>query len=247
MPPATGPPGASRFHTTRWSVVLAAARATTGSSAALEELCTIYWRPIYRFIRRRGHTAEHARDLTQGFFAMFLERRDVEAVEPSRGRFRSYLLAAVKNFLANERTRALALKRGAGSVPLSLSFPLSSEDDWGPAIEPADERTPEDDFDRQWALAILRRALERLRDEQTVKGRSEIFERLKPALAGERVEGGYAAVAGEMELTTVAVKVAVHRLKKRYGELLLEEVARTVDLPREIEDEMRVLLRAVER
>lgn len=246
MLPSLGPPGASRFQTTRWSVVLAAARSTAGTSAALEELCAIYWRPIYGFIRRRGHTVEQARDLTQGFFAMFLERRDVEAVDPSRGRFRSYLLAAVKNFLGNERARARALKRGAGSVPLSLSLPLSSAADPGLPIEPVDERTPEDDFDRQWALAILRRGLERLRDEQTAKGRNEIFERLKPALAGERVDGGYAAVAAEMGLTTVAVKVAVHRLKKRYGELLLEEVARTVDLPREIEDEMRVLLRAVE-
>ncbi len=243
MPPPNGPPGASRFHTTRWSVVLAAARSTAGSSNALEELCAIYWRPIYMFIRRRGHSVEQAQDLTQGFFAMFLERRDVEAVDPSRGRFRSYLLAAVKNFLANEKARMLALKRGAGAIPLSLS----SEDDSGLSIEPVDERTAEDDFDRQWALAILRRALERLREEQNAKGRSEIFERLKPTLAGERVEGGYAAVAGEMGLTTVAVKVAVHRLKKRYGELLLEEVARTVDLPREIEDEMQVLLRAVER
>lgn len=241
MPYPTGSPGASRFHTTRWSVVLEAARFKVGSSAALEELCTAYWRPIYAFIRRRGHPTEQARDLTQGFFALFLERRDVEAVDPSRGRFRSYLLAAVKNFLANEKARALALKRGAGAVPLSLSF-----DDSGLGFEPVDERTPEADFERQWALAVLRRALERLREEQTAKGRSEIFERLKPTLAGERVDGGYAAVAGEMGLTTVAVKVAVHRLKKRYGELLLEEVARTVDLPREIEDEMQVLLRAVE-
>lgn len=243
MPQPTGPPGASRFHTTRWSVVLAAARLTSGSSAALEELCAAYWRPIYAFIRRRGHPPEQARDLTQGFFALFLERRDVAAVDPSRGRFRSYLLAAVKNFLANEKARDLALKRGAGAVPLSLSF----DDDAGLSFEPVAEGTPEDDFERQWAMAILRRALERLREEQTAKGRREIFERLKPTLAGERVEGGYAAVAEEAGLTTVAVKVAVHRLKRRYGELLLEEVARTVDLPRDIEDEMQYLLRAVER
>lgn len=243
MPQPTGPPGASRFHTTRWSIVLAAARFEAGSSAALEELCATYWRPIYAFIRRRGYPPDQAQDLTQGFFALFLERRDVEAVDPSRGRFRSYLLAAVKNFLANAKARDLALKRGAGAVPLSLSF----DDEAGLGFEPIAERTPEDDFDRQWAMAILRRALERLREEQTAKGRSEIFERLKPTLAGERVAGGYAAVAAEAGLTTVAVKVAAHRLKKRYGALLLEEVARTVDLPREIEDEMQYLLRAVER
>lgn len=243
MPVPTGPPGAARFHTTRWSVVLAAGRFTADAPAALEELCAIYWRPIYGFIRRRGHTAEQARDLTQGFFASFLERRDVAAVHPSRGRFRSYLLAAVKNFLANERERDRALKRGGGAIVLSLTFRDDSDLD----IDPADARTPEHDFDRQWALAILRRALERLRDEQAARDRSEIFERLKPALAGERVEGGYAAVAGETGMTTVAVKVAAHRLKKRYGELITEEVARTVELPQEIEDEMEFLYRALER
>ena len=145
--------------------------------------------------------------------------------------------------MANERERELALKRGGGVVPLSLSI----GDDPGLAIDPVDARTPEDDFERQWALAILRRSLERLREEQAARGRSEIFERLKPVLAGERVEGGYAAVAEETGRTTIAVKVAAHRLKKRYGELLLEEVARTVELPQEIEDEMQHLFRAVER
>lgn len=239
----TGPPGTARFQTTRWSVVLAAGRFTPDSAAALEELCTIYWRAVHGFIRRRGHTSEQARDLTQGFFAGFLERRDVAAVDPSRGRFRSYLLAAVKNFLANEKEREQALKRGGGAVLLSLSH----DDESDLAIDPVDSRTPEDDFERQWALAILRRALERLRDEQAARGRSELFERLKPALAGEKIAGGYAGLAAETGLTTVAVKVAAHRLKKRYGELVLQEVARTVDLPQEIEDEMQYLFRAVER
>ncbi len=212
------------------------------SAAALEELCATYWRPIYGFIRRRGHGADEARDLTQGFFAGFLERRDVEGLDPSRGRFRSYLLAAVKHFLANEKDRERALKRGGGARLFSLSF----NDDLGLAIEPADTRTPEGDYERQWALALLRRALERLRALQADKGRRELFERLKPTLAGEDVDGGYAAVADELSLTTVAVKVAAHRLKKRYGELLLEEVARTVDLPQEIEDELHHLFRALE-
>jgi len=240
MSPTTGPPGASRFHTTRWSVVLAAGEAD--SPAALEELCATYWRPIYGFIRRRGHGVEEARDLTQGFFAGFLERRDVVGLDPARGRFRSYLLAAVKHFLINEQERGRALKRGGGARLLSLSF----DDDSDLSIEPADTRTPEGDYERLWALALLRRALERLRVEQAGKGRRELFERLKPTLAGESVEGGYAAVAEELSLTTVAVKVAAHRLKKRYGELLLEEVARTVDLPQEIEDELHHLFRALE-
>ncbi len=222
--------------------MLAAGGSTADSPAALEELCATYWRPIYGFIRRRGHGADEARDLTQGFFTWFLERRDVEALDPSRGRFRSYLLVAVKHFLANEKDRERALKRGGGARLFSLSF----NDDLGLAIEPADTRTPEGDYERQWALALLRRALERLRVEQASKGRRELFERLKPALAGEDVDGGYAAVADELNLTTVAVKVAAHRLKKRYGELLLEEVSRTVDLPQEIEDEMHHLFRALE-
>ncbi len=232
--------GASRFHTTHWSVVLAAGGSMADSAAALEELCETYWRPIYGFIRRRGHGAEEARDLTQGFFAGFLERRDVEGLDPSRGRFRAYLLAAVKNFLANEKERERALKRGGGARFSSLAF------DDAPSIEPADTRTPEGDYERQWALALLRRALERLRVEQASKGRRELFERLKPALAGEDVDGGYAAVADELSLTTVAVRVAAHRLKKRYGELLVEEVARTVDLPQQIEDELHHLFRALE-
>jgi RNA polymerase sigma-70 factor (ECF subfamily) len=242
MSPSSGPPGASGFHTTRWSVVLAAGGSRADSRGALEELCATYWRPIYGFIRRWGHGADEARDLTQGFFAGFLERRDVEGLDPSRGRFRSYLLASVKHFLANEKERERALKRGGGA----RLFSLSCDDDLGLAIEPADTRTPEGDYERQWALALLRRALERLRIEQATKGRRELFERLKPTLAGEDVDGGYAAVADELSLTTVAVRVAAHRLKKRYGELLLEEVARTVDLPQEIEDELHYLFRALE-
>ncbi len=241
MTSSIGPAGASRFHTTRWSVVLAAGAAD--SAAALEELCSTYWRPVYGFVRRRGHGLEEARDLTQGFFSTFLERRDVEGLDPARGRFRSYLLASVKNFLANEKERERALKRGGGAPLLSLSLDDESE----LALEPADTRTPEGDYERQWALALLRRALERLRVEETDKGKRALFERLKPTLAGESVEGGYTTVADELDLTTVAVKVAAHRLKKRYGELLLEEVARTVDLPQEIEDELHHLFRALER
>ena len=235
------PPENSRFQTTHWSVVLAAGGSTADSPEALEEMCATYWRPIYAFIRRRGHGADEAHDLTQGFFAGFLERRDIEGLDPARGRFRSYLLAAVKNFLANERERANALKRGGGMRPLSLS----GHDADGMAIDPADSRTPEDDFEHQWAIAILRRTLEQLRLEQEAKGRGELFGALKPTLAGESLDGGYAAAAERLGLTTVAVKVAVHRLKKRYRELLLGEVARTVELPQEIDDELHHLFQAL--
>ena len=241
MSPSTGPPGASRFHTTHWSVVLAAGASAADSPAALEELCATYWRPVYAFVRRRGHGTEEARDLTQGFFAGFLERGAIEGLDPSRGRFRSYLLACLKHFLANESERERTLKRGAGAVHLSLS----PDDDADLAIDPADSRTPEIDYERQWALALLRRAFERLRAEQSAKGRSDVFERLRPTLAGETIDGGYSGVAEELKLSTVAVKVAAHRLKKRYRELLLEEITRTVDLPQEIDHELSHLFRAL--
>ncbi|MEM7307293.1 MAG: sigma-70 family RNA polymerase sigma factor [Planctomycetota bacterium] len=240
-PSASGPPGASRFLTTRWSLVLAAG--STDPVAALDELCATYWRPVLRFVEHSGYGTEDARDLTQGFFAAFLERRDVEGLDPARGRFRSYLLAAVRNFLANEREREGTLKRGGGVRVRSLRSP-QAEDEAG--LLPADARTPEAEFERQWALAVLRRALERLRVEQESKGRGALFEQLKPALSGGAPEGGHAAVAAELGQTAVAVKVAAHRLRRRYGELLLEEVARTVDTPQEIEDELAELHRALE-
>ncbi|MCP3919371.1 MAG: sigma-70 family RNA polymerase sigma factor [bacterium] len=241
MNPSTDPPGASRFHTTRWSVVFAAGSSPADSREALEELFGTYWRPVFSFIRRRGNAADEARDLTQGFFTSFLERKGVEGLDPSRGRFRAYLLAAVKNFLSVEKERARAIKRGGGAQLFSLSVADHAE----LAIEPADTRTPESDYERHWALALLRQALERLRSEQAAKGRSELFERLKPTLADEAIDGGYAAVAAELELTTVAVKVAAHRLKKRYGELIVEEVARTLELPQEIDDELNLLFEAL--
>lgn len=218
----------------------AAGLSTAEARAALEELCSTYWRPVYGFLRRRGFDVHEARDLTQGFFAAFLERRDVAAVDPSRGRFRSYLLAAVQNFVANEKERERALKRGGGIALV----PLAVEDE--PGIEPADARTAEADFERQWALSVLRRALERLEEEQATKGRGALFARLKPCLDGGKISGGYDAVAEESGLTTVAVKVTVHRLRKRYRELLVEEVSRTVEAPGEVGDELRELFRALE-
>tara|TARA_R110002126_G_scaffold1402_9_gene7997 strand:- start:19017 stop:19772 length:756 start_codon:yes stop_codon:yes gene_type:complete len=203
--------GPSRFLTTRWSVVLNAGGAKPDSPEALEALCTAYWRPIHGFIRRRGHDQDDARDLTQGFFAQFLERLDLRGLDPARGRFRAYLLACVKHFLANEHEKERALKRGGGERFVDIEF----DDDAG-HFEPTDERTPEREFERQWAHSVLRRGLERLRLEQVL--REGLFDRLKPTLAGESVEGGYAAVADEFDMTSVAVKVAVHRLKKRYAQ-----------------------------
>ncbi len=240
---STSHPGGSSFRTTHWSIVLAAGGSRPDSRTALEELCGTYWRPIHGFIRRRGYDPSDARDLTQGFFARFLERDDVEGLDPARGRFRSYLLAAVKNFLVNEQERERALKRGGGTH----TGPLILDDEADLALEPADTHTPESAFERQWALALLRCALERVRVEQVSAGRGELFEHLKPTLAGESLSGGHAAVAKDLGLTTVAVKVAAHRLKKRYRELLLEELARTVDLPQDIEDELHHLFRALER
>lgn len=241
MCPSFGSLGASRFHSTRWSVVLAAGSHLEHSREALEELCATYWRPIFGFVRRRGHSEEDARDLTQGFFASFLERRDLMGLDPEQGRFRAYLLASVKHFLSNERERERSLKRGGGLQVLSIS----ADDDSPGDFDPADDHTPEDAFERQWALALLRRALDRVRAEQVTQEKLDLFEHLKPTLAGERLERGYAGVAEALGLTPVGVKVAAHRLKKRYGELLMEEVARTVEVPQEIEDELQHLFRAL--
>ena len=235
----------SSFRTTHWSAVLAAGRgAPADARAALEELCATYWKPLYVFIRRSGADDDAARDLTQGFFASFLARDDLTRVDPSLGRFRSYLLGAVRHYLSHERERATAQKRGGGARPLSLA---DLERELPGAGDVADRHSPEAAFDREWALAVLRCALERLREEQEGRGHAELFELLKPALSGDEIDGGYAAVAERTAMTTVAVKVAVHRLRKRYRELVTEEIARTVDRPQDVEDELRALFTALGR
>jgi RNA polymerase sigma-70 factor (ECF subfamily) len=231
-----------RFQTTHWSLVLAAARGGEGSAAALEWLCGTYWFPLYAFIRRQGHDPENARDLTQSFFLHVIEKSSLREIDPRLGKFRAFLLAAVKNFMSNERVRKGALKRRADHPGFRLTFDDAERLYIG---ERSPGLSPEELFERRWARAILDRALRRLGEEQRSAGKSEVFTRLSGHLTGEEVP--YDRVAAELGTTEGALRVAVHRLRRRLGELLREEVAQTVSRPADIDDEIRELLQAAGR
>jgi RNA polymerase sigma-70 factor (ECF subfamily) len=227
------------FVTTHWSVVLAARRSdTTRAQTALARLCKAYWYPLYAYVRRRGHEAHDAQDLTQEFFARLLEQNWLAQADRERGRFRTFLLAALSHFLANEWDKARAKKRGGAVqiVPLQLD---SAEMRYGQ--EPADPVTPEQCFERRWALALLDEVLNRLREEHMAAGTAEMFDALKPCLVGDRQAQPYAALATQLGVTEGAVKVAVHRLRQRYRQLLRKEIANTVAMPEEVNDEMHHL------
>jgi len=230
------------FATTRWTIVLAAGDSGTPQSAdALEALCRSYWFPLYAYVRRRGHSKEDAEDLTQGFFADLLERRDFAKADSGRGKFRAFLLASLKNFLANERDKSRCLKRG-GSIP---HFSL----DWQSAdtqfqVADAAMRSPDDNFDREWAVALLERVILRLRDEWTAEGKAERFEQMKRFLTVGKGEIPHAQVAAELGMDEGTLRVAVHRLRKRYRALLRTEVAHTLADPGMVDEELRVLLAA---
>ena len=238
---AAGPPG--QFATTHWSLVRAAGdEQHPHSRAALSELCEAYWLPLYAFLRRSGRAPEDAEDLTQGFLADLLDRRDLRRVDPQLGKFRSFLLASLQHFLANEHDRRMTLKRGGGRTIVSLDA-ASAESQC--AIEPADRHTPEREFDRQWAMVLLRRTLEGLRSEQTAAGNAEQFERLKGFLTGEGNDVGYAELAQQTGSTVDAVKQSVSRLRRRYRERLRQEISQTVSAPGEVDDEIRDLFKAL--
>jgi RNA polymerase sigma factor (sigma-70 family) len=226
-----------RFETTNWSLILQArdGRATPAREA-LASLCASYWPPVYAFIRRRGRTVADAEDLTQSYFARFFEKSYVSSFRPEAGRFRTFLLASVTHFLANEWDREQAQKRGGGKRHLSLDAASAEE---RLRLEPVDTLTPEAIFDRQWTAAVLARCLERLRAEQAASGARARFERLKAFLTGEGAPGDYAALAPELGLGESTVRVAVHRLRRRFAELLREEVAGTLTDPSEVEAEIR--------
>jgi RNA polymerase sigma-70 factor (ECF subfamily) len=238
------PPGhAGRFATTHWSQVLAAGRGgSPGSRQALEALCEAYWYPLYAFVRRSGHPPEDARDLTQAFFARLLEKDYLQAADPERGRFRSFLLAAFKHFLSQERDRATAQKRGGGRPVLSLDF-AAGEDRY--RLEPAHHLTPERVYERRWALMLLDRVLQHLREEFTRSGKAELFDRLGVFLTGEDGVPAYRQVAQECGLSEGAVKVAVHRLRRRFRDALLAEIAQTVADPADAGAELRGLFDAL--
>jgi RNA polymerase sigma-70 factor (ECF subfamily) len=232
-----------RFPTTRWTVVSAAGRHSSGSADALNELCAAYWFPVYAFIRRKGYPREAAEDLSQEFFARILEHDTLSGVRRERGKFRSFLLASVTNFLANEWDRSQAQKRGCGLATLSLDFAA------GEARyhhEPCHELTPEALFERGWAIAVLDRVLERLRAEHSHKGQAAQFDRLQVFLTGDQDRGSYDEVARSLNVSEGAVRTAVHRLRRRYGELVREEIEGIVGDPGEVEGELRFLLAALE-
>ena len=236
-------PRAGRFATTRWSLVLAAGRRTSARSAeALTSLCEMYWYPVYAFIRRQGCGADESADLTQEFFVRVLEKNYFHDADPARGRFRAFLCASIRHFLSNERDRARALKRGGKQPPMSLDVE-TAEGKY--QLEPRDEMTPEKLFDRRWALILLERVLARLRDEHVSAGKGELFDRLKGFLTGDSTGVPYSDVAKAVGMTEGAVKVAVHRLRRRFRELLIQEIAETVSDPADIDAEIEYLLKAV--
>lgn len=243
-PLAPPPAGNPRFRSTRWSVVVAAcAKPGPDADRALATLCETYWYPLYAYARRHGHDAEAAQDLTQGFFAHLLEKRDLGAANPARGRFRSYLLGAFVHHIANERGRAAAWKRGGRDTVLSLDLPAAEE---RYCREPADNRTPEKLYERRWALALLDAVQRRLRAEQAAAGRTAQFDTLSgPALAPDSRDLPYRALAARLGMSETAVKVAVHRLRHRYRDLIREAVADTLTDAREVDEEVRFLLDAL--
>jgi RNA polymerase sigma-70 factor (ECF subfamily) len=212
------------------------------AAGALAELCQIYWPPLYSYLRGRGHHVEEAQDLTQGFFARLLERDDIGAADPARGRFRAFLLTALKRYVINEQERATAARRGGRLAHLTLDF---EDAERTYALERRNQDTPERVFDRKWAAITLDRALRRLREECYLAGKSAEADALLPYLTDIGELPTYRAVAAELELTEGAVKVAVHRLRQRFGAILRLEVEETVLKPDEVEDEMRELIRAV--
>jgi RNA polymerase sigma factor (sigma-70 family) len=236
-------PGSSQFPTTRWTLVIAAGDPRRKEArSALVTLCENYWYPLYAYLRRRGYPADQAQDLTQEFFIRVLEGRYLDRADPDKGRFRSFLLSSLKFFVADQEDRERAHKRGGGMVvPLEFS---SGEERY--QREPAHDETPERIFERRWALSVIDRVVEKLRNEFLQHGRPEHFERLKVFLLGQS-DAPYAALAREMKTSEGALKVAIHRLRKRYRELFREEIADTVADPAEVESELRYLAAALMR
>jgi RNA polymerase sigma factor (sigma-70 family) len=230
------------FTTTHWSVVLEAQGESPAAQAALEKLCRMYWRPIYSFVRRQGIGPADAEDLTQGFFASLLEHRNLNAVRKEQGRLRSYLLGALKYFLADERRRAMAIKRGKGQRLIPLEE-LGADD--RVEMEQAAPLTAELIYERRWASTVLERALNLLKDEYQRADNAALFESLKQLLEGEPDTPSQADIAAHLGMTENAVRQAFHRFRQRYRSLLREEIALTVATPGDIEDELRHLIAVV--
>jgi RNA polymerase sigma factor (sigma-70 family) len=230
------------FTTTHWSMVLEARGESPAAHEALENLCSTYWRPIYSFVRREGVRPEEAKDITQGFFALILERKDFHSVRQEKGRLRSFLLASLKHFMANERRDAAAIKRGGGRAPIPLD---GIADDDSSEFDRSNTLSVDLIYDRRWAFTVLDRVFTRLREESQRSANAPLLERLNTLLSDEPDRPSQAEIAREFGMTENAVKQAFHRLRQRYRQLLREEVAHTVATPAEIEDELRHLIAAL--
>jgi RNA polymerase sigma-70 factor (ECF subfamily) len=227
-------------------MVLKAAQDDDSGRRALAELCQLYWYPLYAFLRRQGTDQDSAKDLTQGFFTRLIEKADLRKVETGRGTFRSYLLASLKHFAANEWDRQQAQKRGGGQTIVSLDLDLDlqgAEDRY--RLEPADTTTPEKLFERRWALTLLETVLDRLQAEMAARGRGPLFQRLKVFLEGDGTGPGYAEIARDLDMSEGAIKVNVHRLRSRFRELLRQEIGHTLEDPDAADAELRHLLGAL--
>jgi DNA-directed RNA polymerase specialized sigma24 family protein len=239
----TGHYGGAAFTTTHWSVVLEAQGESPAAQEALEKLCRTYWRPIFAFLRRQGFRAEEAEDITQGFFAQLLERRKFSALRKEKGRLRSFLLGALKYFLANERRRAMAIKRGKGPRLIPLEELRAGE---RIEMEPADPVTAEMIYERRWALTVLEQVLERLKNEYRTAGNAALFDSLKQLLPDEPGSPSQLEIAAQLAMTENALRQAFYRFRQRYQSLLREEIAHTVATPGDIEDELRHLIAVIE-
>ena len=230
------------FATTHWTVVLAAGRQRSPQAArALEELCRTYWFPLYAYVRRHGRSKEDAEDLTQAFFARLLEKNPLASLDSEKGKFRAFLLASLKHFLANEYDKTQTQKRGGGNAPLSL--------DWHTAdtqfqVAATNEPSPDKAFDREWALALLAKVIQRLQEECAADGKAKLFEQLKAFLMAGKAESAQREVASALGMEEGAVRVAVHRLRKRYRQLLRDEIANTLADAAMVDEEMRALFGA---
>jgi RNA polymerase sigma factor (sigma-70 family) len=235
------PKSGAAFRTTHWTIVLAAAQGDGAPAAheALARLCSVYWYPLYAFCRREGRPPHDAEDLIQGFFGRIIEKNALANVRPERGRFRSFLLASLKNYVSNERDRENAQRRGGGSLTISLDG-VDLEKQY--AIEPSDQMTPEMVFERGWAWTLLEQAMNALRSEYAADQKDELFEQLEGFLPGGRGTIARAEIAAKRGVSVGAIDVAVHRLRQRFGALLRAKVSETVSSDTEVTDEIRHLM-----
>ncbi|MCH8218637.1 MAG: sigma-70 family RNA polymerase sigma factor [Planctomycetes bacterium] len=235
-------PGNGRFATTHWSVVLAAGKSSPSAHQAMETLCRTYWFPLYAYLRRKGKSAHQAEDLVQAFFARLLEKRDFNSADPHKGKFRSYLLAGLNHFVANQYARDHAQKRCPTQTPISLGA-LNAENRY--ELEPSSQLSPEKLFEKQWALTLLDRTLRRLQDEHARADKNQLFDQLKLTLTAAKDAVPYRQIAEKLDMTEGAIKTAVHRLRKRCRQLLREEIAHTVADESQIDEEIRDLFNAL--